>query len=55
MFVVVVQLKQTEEDLTQELVSNRATNSAAIYHLLVARLTRYERDKYNTAIPKAEN
>ncbi len=35
-----VQVKDGEEDLKQELVSNRATHSAAVYHLLAARLAR---------------
>lgn len=34
------QLKGSEDEMKQELVTNRSTNSAAIYHLLSARLAR---------------
>jgi len=35
-----MQVKQSEDELRQELISNVATDAAAIYYLLVARLAR---------------
>ena len=33
-------LKETEDDIKQDLVANRSTSASAIYHLLAARLAR---------------
>lgn len=38
--VVFVQLKETEEDVTVELLADRACATCAIYNLLLARLNR---------------
>lgn len=40
-YTTFLQLKDSEEDLIQELISNRSTQAGAIYHLLTARLARY--------------
>jgi hypothetical protein len=37
---LILQIKDNEEELRQELVSNRSTHSSAVYHLLAARLAR---------------
>lgn len=34
------QVKESEDELLQELISNRATQPAAIYYMLAARLAR---------------
>ena len=36
----ILHLKETEDDITQDLVANRSTSASAIYHLLAARLAR---------------